>query len=128
MRLTDSELAELKANAANNDFLSLSKYIRTVVLGRRIPIKKVTVTDRATRNQINTLTAEISKIGININQFVKKLNTLAAAKKRNGDPVINTRQLSYYVRELSTRVESVIDKQNDIIETVSKAHPDKENS
>ncbi len=124
IRLTDSELVELKANAASNDYLSISKYIRTVVLGRRIPIRKVTVTDRATRNQINKLTAEISKIGVNINQVVKKLNMISTATKRNGDPVINTRQLVYYIRALSNRVENVIEKQEAIINTVSESYPD----
>lgn len=122
MRLTDSELEDLKGRAASNDYLSISKYIRTVVLGKRVPILKVKLTDRAIRNQINRLTAEVSKIGININQVVKKLNSLSKATKKNGNPVINTRQVVYYIRAFQNCVEKVIAKQEMIIDTISNLH------
>lgn len=124
IRMTESEYADLKALVENNGYLSVSRYIRDTLFCRKIPVAKVVVTDRSLRNQINRLTTEITKIGNNINQSVKKLNSLSNAKRKNGDPVINMKSVLYFYNDVKKHVDSVVKRQEQILEIVAKEYPD----
>ena len=108
------------------DYLSYSKYIREVVLRKKVTVQRVTITDRSIRNQINQATAQISRIGNNYNQLVKRINEVSRSKKKNGDPVINSKYLSYYLDKLQTATQKIIEEQKKIIEMVNLVRVDGE--
>ena len=79
------------------------------------------------RNQINEISAKISRIGSNYNQVVRKYNTSCSARKSNGDPVINTRATVFYMERLSTLTEELRTAHNSLVERVSLLRSDDEN-
>ena len=126
IRFTEEEEAQLLSDMKSHDYLSISKYIRTLVLGHRIEVKKVKITDRSIRNQINDLSKKISSIGTNYNQVVKRYNSLAGSKRKNGDPVINTKATAFYITKLIDLTKEVLTRQEQIIEAVNQIHLEKD--
>ncbi len=123
-RLNMSEYEQLLSNMRSLDYLSKTKYIRACVLNKRHTIKTVKMTDRAIRNQINEISAKLSKIGTNYNQVVKHINTLATAKKKNGDPVINTMFLTYQLNHIEKMTIEIRDIMKEIISQVGNLQLD----
>ena len=100
IRVTASEKEQIEADARSYDYLNTSKYIRAVLLNKKIDIRKIRVTEPAIRAQVNQISTNITKIGNNYNQVVKKINELSFAKKKNGDPVVNSKYISFYIQKL----------------------------
>lgn len=101
LRFTEKEYAVLKAQMASNDYLSISRYIRAKVLDQKLDIRRnVTLTDRNLRNQINYITAQVERIGVDYNQATKKFNSLAKLTRSDGSPVLNARAANYYLKKL----------------------------
>lgn len=119
-RVTESEMERIRADMASIDCLSVSKYIRLLLLRKKITIQKVHITDRSIRNQINDITAKIARIGNNYNQVVKRYNQLSIAKRKNGDPVINSRSMMYYLDKLESLTIELRQKQEEIIEKIEQ--------
>ena len=120
LRLTESEYEQIKADMDSMDYLSFSKYARSLLLHREIPVRKYVYTDKGLRTQINQISKKISKIGANYNQVVKKYNVSCTATKKNGDLLINTKSTIYYMTKLRDLTEELKALQNQLIETVSK--------
>lgn len=116
--VTQEEYESIKADQQSMDYTNLSKYLRTLVLRKKIPIKKVVVTDRAIRKQINDISIKIGRIGANYNQAIKKINSLAGATRKNGDPVLNTKYLTHQLDRLEGLSSQVIALQQALLETV----------
>lgn len=126
-RLTEAEEAQVRSDMASLDCLSVSKYVRYLLLRKRPAAKPVRMTDRVIRNQINELSAKISRIGSNYNQVVRKYNTSCSARKNNGDPVINTRATVFYMERLSNLTEELRSAHKSLVERVSLLRVDDEN-
>ena len=60
-RLTEAEEAQVRSDMASLDCLSVSKYVRYLLLRKRPAAKPVRMTDRVIRNQINEISAKISR-------------------------------------------------------------------
>lgn len=112
---TTSEYEQLTADMSSVNCLSVSKYIRMRTLNQQIKVQKFTYTDRALKKQINDLSKKISRIGNNINQFVKHYNGLAKSSRKNGDPVINTKATIFYIEKLRKELQELIDNHNKIV-------------
>jgi len=121
LRFTEKEFVQLQAQMANADYLSLSKYLRDKALDRQIQINKnVVLTDRNLRNQINNITATISKIGVDYNQATKKFHTLSKMKRPDGSPVINVRAANFYLISLQKMTRDLNKAMDQVIEIVSR--------
>lgn len=118
VRLTEDELRQLDSDMRSQDYLCMSVYLRDVLLRRKVTVQKYRITDRSIRNQINDISTKISKIGTNYNQIVKKVNELATSKRKNGDPVINSKFLSYYLDKLQTATSQLLVQHNRLIDQV----------
>lgn len=118
VRFKEHEFMQIEADMEALNYKSYTKYIKAMTLSKTIRKYPKTgkITDRQKRDQVNAITKEINKIGNNINQYVTRINTLAAAKKKNGDPAINTRYLTYYVQKLDAPIQKIIELQEKIIE------------
>ncbi len=113
---------------ANADYLSMSKYFRHMILKQKITAEKVPVTDLAIRDQMNNLSAEIARIGVNINQAVRALHSSLNRRTINGEPLIKGKAAAYFLNQLATFAEDIIRKQNKIIDCVSKITRDNSDS
>ena len=119
IRFTEKEWELLCTQMKNCDYLSISRFIRDTVLDKRIKIdRSVVLTDRVFRNQINSLSTIVSRIGVDYNQATKRFNSLVKAKRADGSPVINARAANYYLRQLQTMTKELKQTMDQIIEMV----------
>lgn len=125
VRFTEKEYVQLKAQMANDDYLSISKYIRAKTLDEHFRIrKKIVLTDRNLRNQINNLTAKIERIGVDYNQATKRFNTLSKAKRLDGTPVINARAANYYLKKLFALTKDLKEEVDNLVDMVDRINYD----
>lgn len=68
IRVSDAEMRQLKSKAAQFD-VTVSQYVRDAALLHNIT--KMIITNNS---DLNLLTAEVNKIGINLNQIARRLN------------------------------------------------------
>ena len=120
------------AQMKNCDYLSISRYIRDKVLDKRIKIdRSVVLTDRVFRNQINSLSAIVARIGVDYNQATRRFNSLVKQKRADGSPVINARAANYYLKQLNSmtvELKQVMDTIIEMVETLElkESAPEKE--
>ena len=119
IRFTEKEWEVLTAQMKNYDYLSISRFIRDKVLDKRIKIdRNIVLTDRAFRNQINSLSAIVARIGVDYNQATKRFNSLVKQKRADGSPVINARAANYYLKHLNAMTVDLKKTMDTIIEMV----------
>ena len=119
IRFTEKEWEVLTTQMKNYDYLSISRFIRDKVLDKRIKIdRSIVLTDRAFRNQINSLSAIVARIGVDYNQATKRFNSLVKQKRADGSPVINSRAANYYLKQIQSMTQELKDAMDKIIEMV----------
>lgn len=119
IRFTESEWEMLTTQMKNYDYLSISRYIRDKVLDKRIRIdRSIVLTDRVFRNQINSLSAIVARIGVDYNQATRRFNSLVKQKRADGSPVINSRAANNYLRQLNAMTVELKKTMDTIIEMV----------
>ena len=77
------------------------------------------MTDRVFRNQINSLSAIVARIGVDYNQATKRFNSLVKEKRADGSPVINARAANYYLRQINAMTVELKKTMDQIIEMVA---------
>lgn len=119
IRFTEKEWEVLTTQMKNYDYLSISRFIRDKVLDKRIKIdRNIVLTDRVFRNQINSLSAIVARIGVDYNQATKRFNSLVKQKRADGSPVINARAANYYLKQLNAMTVDLKKTMDTIIEMV----------
>ena len=119
IRFTEKEWEVLTSQMKNYDYLSISRFIRDKVLDKRIKIdRSIVLTDRAFRNQTNSLSAIVARIGVDYNQATKRFNSLVKQKRADGSPVINSRAANYYLKQIQSMTQELKDAMDKIIEMV----------
>ena len=132
IKFTEKEWEMVTAQMKNCDYLSISRYIRDKVLDKRIKIdRSVVLTDRVFRNQINSLSAIVARIGVDYNQATRRFNSLVKQKRADGSPVINARAANYYLKQLNSmtvELKQVMDTIIEMVETLElkESTPEKE--
>lgn len=116
IKLNDEEYAQLISDMKLYSYNSISRYIRDRILNRKITVKKEVVTDNDIKNNINRLALQISKIGKNYNQVVKKYSASCNMTKNDGSPVINTRATNYYISNLQQLTQKIHEIMKTIID------------
>ena len=125
VRFTEKEYVQLKAQMANMDYNSVARYIRDKSLDKQVYIRKnIVFTDRTLRNQINNMTSQIERIGVDYNQATKKFNSLAKATRSDGSPVINARSANYYLKRIYAMTQDLKKYVNTLIDLVDRANLD----
>ena len=132
IKFTEKEWEMVTAQMKNCDYLSISRYIRDKVLDKRIKIdRSVVLTDRVFRNQINSLSSIVARIGVDYNQATRRFNSLVKQKRADGSPVINARAANYYLKQLNSmtvELKQVMDTIIEMVETLElkESTPEKE--
>lgn len=120
VRFKKNEYETLIHNMETAGYLSLSKFIRDSLINKEIKIKEEIVVERDIKNKLNKLSVQLSKIGTNYNQFVKKYAAISEAKKTDGTPVINTRTTNYYFKNLEKLTLDIRDLMKQAIELLDQ--------
>jgi len=120
-RVTEKEYAQIRMQMENVDILSVSKYIRARVLDETIPIhRKLVLTDRNLRNQINRLSTTITRIGTDYNQVTRRMNALMKTKNPDGSVVLNPRSTAFFLSRIYKDTLRIKELMNEIIDNVGK--------
>ncbi len=118
-RITEEETAKLDAEMALEGFRVRSRYIRAVLLRGRVRRRQLNKTDANIVKQIEILRQEIKRIGVNYNQVVKAVNTLAGLRDKRGNAVISAHTIDGNLTDLKNMMISVLDKVDAISAEVS---------
>lgn len=118
-RITEEEAAKLDAEMALEGFRVRSRYIRTVLLRGRVRRRQLNRTDANITKQIEILRQEIKRIGVNYNQVVRAVNTLAQLRDKRGNAVVSAHTIDGNLTDLKNMMISVLDKVDAISTEVS---------
>ena len=124
IRFTEEESERIKTDMKNLNFLSFSKYTRSLLLKKKVTIQRETITDRSIRNQINEISGKIGKIGVNYNQVVKLLQSMSNTTKKDGRPVINTKIVASQMDQIVKLTKEIKKQQERLIEQVAMVNPE----
>lgn len=117
--MTEEETAKLDAEMALEGFRSRSKYIRKVLLRGRIKRRFLSRNSANIAKQIEILRAEIKRIGVNYNQVVRAVNSMAKLRDKRGNAVITSHTIEGKLTDLRQMMISVLDKVDAISAEVS---------
>ena len=118
-RMTEEDAAKMDALMALEGFRSRSKYIRKKVIGARVFRRNLRRNEANISKQIELLRAEIKRIGVNYNQVVRAVNSMARLRDKRGNAVITAHTIDGKLTDLRTMMISVLDKVDAIEAEVS---------
>ena len=84
IRITREEKIRLKSLTQRGKFACMSDYIRSRIF--RQSDRKVISLDENANNQLKSLDYELNKIGVNLNQLSKRMNSFAGYRVDDNDP------------------------------------------
>ena len=91
-----------------------SKYIRETVLSKRLQRRNYSRNDANLAKQIDMLRVELKRIGVNYNQRVKSLNTLAKLRDKNGRVIVNAADIDHDMMQMKRMMDGMVKKVNEI--------------
>jgi len=118
-RMTEGEVAKMEALMTLEGFRSRSKYLRKVAAGPRVFRRNLRRTDANLTKQIEILRSEIKRIGVNYNQVVRAVNTLAGLRDKQGNAVVSSHIIDGNLTDLKNMMLSVLEKVDTIGAVVS---------
>ena len=122
--MSEEEAAKLDAVMALEGFRSRSRYIRHVLMRGRLRRRYLSRNAANLSKQIEILRAEIKRIGVNYNQVVRAVNSMAKLRDKQGNAVITSHTIEGKLTDLRQMMISVLDK----IESISTEVSDNPNS
>lgn len=130
--MSEEDVARLDSLMAMEGFRNRSKYLRKKLLGARVNARRnFRKTDANLTKQVLLLRTEIRRIGINYNQVVKAVNTLAGLRDKRGNAVITEMTINGHLTDLRSMMVSALEKVDtivrDVIETDSSVQEDCDN-
>ena len=96
-----------------------SKYIREAVISTRIRRRNLSRNDANLSKQIDMLRVELKRIGVNYNQRVKALNTLARLRDKNGRVIVNAGDIDHDMMQMKRMMDGMVQKVNLIYEQIT---------
>ena len=123
-RMSEEEAAKLDAVMALEGFRSRSRYIRHVLMRGRLRRRYLSRNAANLSKQIEILRAEIKRIGVNYNQVVRAVNSMAKLRDKQGNAVITSHTIEGKLTDLRQMMISVLDK----VEAISAEVSDNPNS
>ena len=117
--MTEEDVAKLDALMSMEGYKSRSNYIRKKILGARVFRRNLRRHEANISKQIEILRAEIRRIGVNYNQVVRAVNSMARLRDKRGNAVITAHTIDGKLTDLRQMMISVLDKVDAIGEEVS---------
>jgi len=102
VRLTENERRQLLRLMERDGYISMSKYFRTVCLNRKYSDARDTqAADAEALAMVKTLSNEIVRIGEGYNQTVRGFRQVLEKRRKDGNPVINTKAATLHLQTLN---------------------------
>jgi len=131
VRLTEKEYETLRMKMELSGYRSMSIFIRDVLFSIRLQRRNYSKTDPNLVRQVAMLRSEIRQIGVNYNQRVKTLNTLAKLRDKKGNLIVNARDIDRDMMEMKKMMEGMTTLVNEaytrVVETESPGSGDSDN-
>lgn len=119
VRFTEKELERLMLQMRLEGYHNRSKYIREAVISTRIRRRNLSRNDANLSKQIDMLRVELKRIGVNYNQRVKALNTLARLRDKNGRVIVNAGDIDHDMMQMKRMMDGMVQKVNLIYEQIT---------
>ena len=119
VRFTEKELEKLMLQMRLEGYNNRSKYIREAVISTRIRRRNLSRNDANLSKQIDMLRVELKRIGVNYNQRVKALNTLARLRDKNGRVIVNAGDIDHDMMQMKRMMDGMVQKVNLIYEQIT---------
>ena len=117
--MSEEDVTKLDSLMAMEGFRNRSTYMRKKLLGARIIIRRnFRKTDANLSKQVLLLRTEIRKIGVNYNQVVRAVNTLAGLRDKRGNAVITEMTINGHLSDLKGMMVSALGKMDAIAHDV----------
>ena len=114
VRFTEEEFEKLMIQMQFAGFNSMSFYARSVLLEGRIRRRNLSKSTSNLTREITLLKSELRKIGVNYNQRVKALNTLAKLRDKNGRVIVNAADIDHDMMQMKRMMDGMVQKVNEI--------------
>ncbi len=114
VRFSDEELEKLMLRMRLSGYNNRSKYIRDTILSTRVRRRNLSRNDANLAKQIDMLRVELKRIGVNYNQRVKSLNTLAKLRDKNGRVIVNAADIDHDMMQMKRMMDGMVQKVNEI--------------
>ena len=123
--MSEEDVAKLDSLMTMEGFRNRSNYMRKKLLGARINIRRnFRKTDANLSKQILLLRTEIRKIGVNYNQVVRAVNTLADLRDKRGNAVITEMTINGHLSDLKSMMVSALGKMDAVAHNVIEDETD----
>ena len=109
-RITEEENIKLRSLMSMMGYRNVSLFIRDQVLKSRVQRRNLRRTEANISRQLEQLTAEVKRIGVNYNQVVKALNTLAKLRDGRGHAVVTATAIDGNLTDMKLLMESILTK------------------
>ena len=109
-RLTDDEYIRLKSLMSMMGYRRVSLFIRDQLLKTRVQRRNLRRTEANLSRQLEQLTTEVKRIGVNYNQVVKALNTLAKLRDSRGNAIVTSTAINGNLTDMKLLMESLLTK------------------
>lgn len=119
IRVTDFEVAAIRSKA-NQWGLTVSQYLRDAALNREM--RKMIITNNS---DLNLLTAEVNKVGINLNQIARRLNSSKGYRECFGVSSMREGEVLAELKDLQSKFASIDRQLLEAREEFSREQTDK---
>lgn len=108
VRFSEKDFEKLNTLARLAGYNNRSKFIRDILVNRRIQRRNYHRNDANIAKQIELLRLELKHIGVNYNQRVKALNRLSQMHDRHGRAVFNPVDFEHDMSEIKGMMEKML--------------------
>ena len=110
LRITEEEHIRMKSLMALMGYRNVSMFIRDQILKGRVVRRNLSKTEANLSRQIEQVHADIKRIGINYNQMVRAVNTLAKLRDKRGNAVITSSAIDGNLSDMRLLMEALLDR------------------
>lgn len=120
VRFSEDEFCRLSSLMNLSGYNNRSKFIRETILSRRVRRRNLSRNETNLIKQIELLRLDIKRIGVNYNQRVRAMNTIATKLDQDNDAhAISYGYFEYDMTSMKRMMEGMVSKVNEIAELVS---------
>ena len=114
VRFSEDEFCRLSSLMSLRGYNNRSKFIRETILSRRSRRRIPNDNESGLIQQIELLRLDIKRIGVNYNQRVRALNTIAARSVRGNSTPMQYEYFEYDMTAMKRMMDEMISKVNEI--------------
>ena len=110
VRFSEAEYENLMTLMRLAGYRNRSKFIRESLLSTRCRRRNLSRNEANLSKQIELLRAEIRRVGVNYNQRVKTLNTLAKFRDRQGRMIVSATDIEHDMTDMKRMMDAMVSK------------------